>query len=183
MDTELLKAVACGAVAKTDAKDKQLYLPLWMHAWDTAEIMVRLCNKWLPHSIWKRLCDEIGEEELVCVCRMLALTHDIGKIIALFQALVQSLLDGYELCSLPVPEHCIEGKLPHAMASQTILEENDFPKSFAVIAGAHHGKPQSNTYDSKAELQASSCNWFGDKKYKMAWESCWKAYIEASLKI
>lgn len=183
MDTELLKVAACGAVAKTDAKDKQLYLPLWMHAWDTAEIMVRLCNKWLPHSIWKRLYDEIGEEELVCVCRMLALTHDIGKIIALFQALVQSLLDGYELCSLPIPEHCIEGKLPHAMASQTILEENDFPKSFAVTVGAHHGKPQSNTYDCETALQESPRTLFGDKKYNAEWESCWKAYIEASLKI
>ena len=33
---------------KTDSNDTSLWLPLWMHLRDTAEIMELLVRKWLP---------------------------------------------------------------------------------------------------------------------------------------
>ena len=44
---------------KTDPENTSLWLPLWMHLRDTAEIMELLVRKWLPDSVkkasgWKR---------------------------------------------------------------------------------------------------------------------------------
>lgn len=35
---------------KTDPENTSLWLPLWMHLWDTAGIMERLVRQWLPES-------------------------------------------------------------------------------------------------------------------------------------
>ena len=36
---------------KTDPNNTSLWLPLWMHLRDTAEIMELLVRKWLPESV------------------------------------------------------------------------------------------------------------------------------------
>ena len=36
---------------KTDPENSNLWLPLWMHLRDTAEIMELLVRKWLPDSV------------------------------------------------------------------------------------------------------------------------------------
>lgn len=36
---------------KTDPENTSLWLPLWMHLWDTAGIMERLVRQWLPESV------------------------------------------------------------------------------------------------------------------------------------
>ena len=38
---------------KTDPENSNLWLPLWMHLRDTAEIMELLVRKWLPDSVKK----------------------------------------------------------------------------------------------------------------------------------
>lgn len=38
---------------KTDPENTSLWLPLWMHLRDTAEIMELLVRKWLPDSVKK----------------------------------------------------------------------------------------------------------------------------------
>ena len=38
-------------VGKTDPENTSLWLPLWMHLWDTAGIMERLVRQWLPESV------------------------------------------------------------------------------------------------------------------------------------
>ena len=35
---------------KTDPENTSLWLPLWMHLWDTAGIMERLVRQWLPKA-------------------------------------------------------------------------------------------------------------------------------------
>lgn len=44
---------------KTDSNDTSLWLPLWMHLRDTAEIMELLVRKWLPESV-KKATDRPG---------------------------------------------------------------------------------------------------------------------------
>ena len=43
---ELIQA-SHGFVAKTDRENEELYLPVWMHALDTAGVMDYLVEKWL----------------------------------------------------------------------------------------------------------------------------------------
>ena len=119
MDIDRLKAAARGTAAKTDRQDAQLYLPVWMHALDTAGIMERLYHKWLAGAVIGRLAAEIGEDMLYPVCRLLALTHDIGKLTAQFQTNIQTQLDEYALCVFRVPHDrtFYQGHtVPHARA-------------------------------------------------------------------
>ena len=49
---------------KTDPENTSLWLPLWMHLWDTAGIMERLVRQWLPESV-KRAMGFEREEALL----------------------------------------------------------------------------------------------------------------------
>ena len=46
---ELIQA-SHGFVAKTDRENEELYLPVWMHALDTAGVMDYLVEKWLSEN-------------------------------------------------------------------------------------------------------------------------------------
>ena len=175
-----LKAAARGTAAKTDRQDAQLYLPVWMHALDTAGILERLYHKWLAGAVIGRLAAEIGEDMLYPVCRLLALSHDIGKLTAQFQTNIQAQLDEYALCAFRVPHDraFYQGHtVPHARAGEAILLRYGFPKSFAAVIGAHHGKPQ----DGGAEiaLEESERCFYGTETD--AWERCWREYLDAAL--
>ena len=47
---------------KTDPDNSSLWLPLWMHLWDTAGIMRFLVQQWLPESVRRNL--DLDEELL-----------------------------------------------------------------------------------------------------------------------
>lgn len=53
---------------KTDPENTSLWLPLWMHLWDTAGIMERLVRQWLPESA-KRAMGFEREEALLAHAR------------------------------------------------------------------------------------------------------------------
>ena len=55
---------------KTDSNDTSLWLPLWMHLRDTAEIMELLVRKWLPESVKK--ATDLDEEALIALARFWA---------------------------------------------------------------------------------------------------------------
>ena len=55
---------------KTDPENTSLWLPLWMHLRDTAEIMELLVRKWLPESVKK--ATDLDEEALIALARFLA---------------------------------------------------------------------------------------------------------------
>ena len=59
---------------KTDPENSNLWLPLWMHLRDTAEIMELLVRKWLPDSV--KRASGLEEEELVQLARFLGWVHD-----------------------------------------------------------------------------------------------------------
>ena len=68
---------------KTDPENTSLWLPLWMHLWDTAGIMERLVRQWLPESV-KRAMGFECEEALLAHARFLGGIHDIGKATVAF---------------------------------------------------------------------------------------------------
>ena len=75
---------------KTDPNNTSLWLPLWMHLRDTAEIMELLVRKWLPESVKK--ATDLDEEALIVLARFLGWTHDLGKSVVAFQSVLMSLL-------------------------------------------------------------------------------------------
>lgn len=179
-----LKIAARRTAAKTDRQDAQLYLPVWMHALDTAGIMERLYREWLAGAVIGRLAAEVGKDMLPRVCILLALIHDLGKLTAQFQTNIQTQMDEYLLCAFRVPHDpaFYQGHtVPHARVGEAILLWYGFPQSFAVIVGAHHGKPQSDGVE--IELEASGRCFYGTdaKKEKEAWERCWREYLDAAL--
>ena len=69
--------------AKTDPADTGLWLPLWMHARDTAEIARRLTLNWLPLSAFEALGMDM--DAAAETAYFLGALHDLGKAAVLFQ--------------------------------------------------------------------------------------------------
>ena len=56
---ELIQA-SHGFVAKTDRENEELYLPVWMHALDTAGVMDYLVEKWLSENTVRHLTQSMA---------------------------------------------------------------------------------------------------------------------------
>ena len=167
---------------KTDPNNTSLWLPLWMHLRDTAEIMELLVRKWLPESVKK--ATDLDEEALIALARFLGWTHDLGKSVVAFQSVLMPLLPEAKqrmerFTTLICPEQDRK-KTPHARASEAILIELKCPPGIASIAGAHHGKPQEQE-EVEAQLVSWTCNYY-PKGEKAFWESCWDELFETALK-
>ena len=129
---------------KSDPSGGGGWLPLWMHARDTAGILRHLVQSWLPQAVRHTL--GLEEELLYKLVTFLGMSHDEGKMTVAFQSNI--------LCQLPEARERLQAHLslpdtflnrsatPHAMASEVILLELGCPHGVASIVGAHHGKPQ-----------------------------------------
>ena len=159
---------------KTDPENTSLWLPLWMHLWDTAGIMERLVRYWVPEST-KRAMGFQDEEALLATARFLGGIHDIGKATVVFQAnILRTLPEARQrletLTSLDCPVQNSR-ESPHARAGEAILLREDCPGGIASIVGAHHGKPQSYTAVDD-QLDGWESNYY-PKGQKKVWESFW----------
>ena len=159
---------------KTDPENTSLWLPLWMHLWDTAGIMERLVRYWVPEST-KRAMGFQDEEALLATARFLGGVHDIGKATVVFQAnILRTLPEARQrletLTSLDCPVQNSR-ESPHARAGEAILLREDCPGGIASIVGAHHGKPQSYTAVDD-QLDGWESNYY-PKGQKKVWESFW----------
>ena len=159
---------------KTDPENTSLWLPLWMHLWDTAGIMERLVRQWLPESA-KRAMGFEREEALLAHARFLGGIHDIGKATVAFQAnILRTLPEARQRLETLTPLDCPEQnrrESPHARAGEAILLWNDCPGGLASIVGAHHGRPQScAAVDDQLECWESN---YYPKGQKKVWESFW----------
>ena len=159
---------------KTDPENTSLWLPLWMHLWDTAGIMERLVRYWVPEST-KRAMGFRDEEALLATARFLGGVHDIGKATVVFQAnILRALPEARQrletLTSLDCPVQNSR-ESPHARAGEAILLREDCPGGIASIVGAHHGKPQSYTAVDD-QLDGWESNYY-PKGQKKVWESFW----------
>ena len=127
-------------IAKSGAENK--WLPFWMHATDTANVMSELIH--LRYSSLSQLCG-MSFHDFKRTAVLLAYLHDIGKITPLFQSQIlkslparHSLFEHYGIHS--IPENFIDkNKSHHTKCGEVILLNLGFPKGFSSIVGAHHG--------------------------------------------
>lgn len=143
------------------------WLPLWMHARDTAEIIIRLLEKWLPDHFLEISGKRI--DELKNLCRFLALVHDFGKLTPIFAARITEIipevrlrLESVGLCIGSSKEYHDGNKAPHARAGEVILLGMGCPHGIAAVVGAHHGKPQDTMLHWRDELGAYFFNYYGN---------------------
>ena len=166
---------------KTDPENSNLWLPLWMHLRDTAEIMELLVRKWLPDSVKK--ASGLEEEELVQLARFLGWGHDLGKAILIFQStIMQCLPEAKQRLERLTPLSCpVQNRKqsPHARAGEAILLWEGCPGGLASIVGAHHGRPQ-NGGAVDEQLDDWESNYY-PKEQKCIWEGFWNELLQAAL--
>ena len=183
MDAQTSRLVHCLA-GKSDPSGSGGWLPLWMHARDTAGILVRLAQSWLPEAVRHTL--GIEEETLYKLACFLGMTHDIGKATAVFESnILRQLPEAKERLQahLLLPDTFLNrGATPHAMASEAILLELRCPRGVASIVGAHHGKPQQNAPDDAIDeqLEHHPENYWG-KGQKALWQAMWREMLGTAL--
>lgn len=183
MDAQTSRLVHCLA-GKSDPSGSGGWLPLWMHARDTAGILVRLAQNWLPEAVRHTL--GIEEETLYKLACFLGMTHDEGKGTVLFQSnILRQLPEAKERLQahLLLPDTFLNrGATPHAMASEAILLELQCPRGVASIVGAHHGKPQQNTPDDAIDeqLEHHPENYWG-KGQEALWQAMWREMLGTAL--
>lgn len=126
--------------------DNDGWLPLWIHAEDTAGVIKCLLNT--QHSSLDNVCG-MDFCSLRKVAVLLAYLHDIGKMTPLFQwNILRAFSDDVRRSSLKnmgIDEHldCAK-KIHHSKSGETILLCLGFPDDLASIVGAHHGMPAGN---------------------------------------
>lgn len=140
--------------AKTNPNDSAQWLPLWMHARDTAGIMAELWKHWLPAAVRREICGgseaALQENEALFrkMCVFLGMAHDIGKATAVFQARILEMLpevrERLAEEGLEIPSDAESKRIfntPHALAGQVILRDLHVEEGICEIVGAHHGRP------------------------------------------
>lgn len=179
----LLDNAVKGLAAKTNFADNSQWLPLWMHLRDTAEIMKRLIQNWVPLSVRRTM--GLEEEVAANTAYFLGAVHDIGKATAVFQKNILANLPEVRerLCTFIPATFPYANKTPHARASEMILLELQCPAGLASIAGAHHGKPQQDAYGDYIEeqLEHYSTNYWGSKEQEEQWRGHWQALFQSAL--
>lgn len=168
---------------KTDPDNSSLWLPLWMHLWDTAGIMRFLVQQWLPESVRRNL--DLDEELLTRTVVFLGWVHDIGKITLAFAGPIMSLLpEAKQRLEEDTELRWNEQKKKfshHALAGEAILRELGCPEGLASVVGAHHGKPQeaNNVLDQLEDGVYETNYW--SKGRKTFWWSCWQELFDHAL--
>lgn len=135
---------------KSGQGNETKWLPLWIHAMDTDGIMKKLLTYWLSERTKQALC--LDGEELLRVCRLLALDHDIGKLTPGFMSrilpAVPGLKDRLDAIGLDIRTPAIRREGPsHALAGAAILNHYGCPQGIRTVIGAHHGRPISSEQD------------------------------------
>jgi CRISPR-associated endonuclease/helicase Cas3 len=180
-------------MAKTDPSNQELWLPLWMHLKDTAEIMRKLVHRWLTESTI--MASGLSYETFVCTAVFIAAIHDIGKITSYFQSVItEHVLEKREeliLCGFCIQtQYSSAGKTPHAFAGQWILQSGlpglESREDIANIIGAHHGRTISSGNINAEEnlLKVYTVNFYGkanDTEQKKKWEEAWRTAITEGL--
>ena len=162
------------------------WLPMWVHSKDTAEIMGRLLEAWVPKQT-QAIC-KMEYCALERLCCFIALTHDIGKLTPAFGARILELLpeqrEKLEALGLMIstPRDFPDAKhTPHARAGEAILLNYGCSASVAAIIGAHHGKPQDSGKKCKESLAAYRENYYGTDQLRKTWETLHREFLAWAL--
>ena len=191
MNHDLMNALA----AKSDRTDKSKWLPLIIHANDTAGVIKMLFNQWLPDQVKNELLKNIplhiaSPNDTRRFCELIALLHDVGKITPSFQNMIAKNIENHadHMYSLGLD---ISGKFreasesPHKIAGYTILREVlKIPSEISVIIGFHHGSV--NLSGSHEQLISYRRNYFGENKtdrkaQEKLWRELWNDWLSYAL--
>ena len=180
--------------AKTNPNDSAQWLPLWMHARDTAGIMEKLWKHWLPVAVRREICGgseaALQENEALFqkVCMFLGMAHDIGKATAVFQARILEMLpearerlaeEGLEIADKKT--FTDPSAVAHALAGQVILQQRGVNEGICEIVGAHHGKPQEAV--SESTFDEYLVNFRGKDSDATLWAEIWDAFLRYALEV
>ena len=169
---------------KSDPSGGGGWLPLWMHARDTAGILRYLAQKWLPEAVRHTL--GLEEELLYKLVIFLGMTHDGGKMTVAFQSnILRQLPEARERLQahLSLPDTFLNrSATPHAMASEAILLELGCPPGVASVIGAHHGKPQQDGLNDfiSEQLENHPENYWGHGREGI-WRAMWQEMLDSAL--
>lgn len=188
--SKLMRSLA----AKTNPNDSAQWLPLWMHARDTAGIMKKLWKHWLPAAVRREICggseEALQENEVLFqkVCVFLGMAHDIGKATAVFQARILEMLpevrerlaeEGLEIQNISTFTE--PSAIAHALAGQVILQQRGVNEGICEIVGAHHGKPQEAV--SEATFDGHLVNFRGKDNDAPLWAEIWDVFLRYALEV
>lgn len=168
--------------AKSDPEHHAAWLPFWMHAMDAAGIMKRLVQDWLPtHALMRLSAMCGGTDAFIALAVFCALTHDIGKVTALFQHRIAAAMGiSPTTAVLPLPTRFIhDEKSPHALAGEAILREYQCPAGIASVVGAHHGRPAEGGVADQLRIYYD--NYYGTQKDREIWTGMWAEWIDFAL--
>lgn len=176
--------------AKTNPNDSAQWLPLWMHARDTAGIMEKLWKHWLPAAVRREICggseEALQENEALFqkVCVFLGMAHDIGKATAVFQARILEMLpevrERLAIEGLEIPSDAESKRIfniPHALAGQVILRDLHVEEGICEIVGAHHGRPAEYS-----ELDIKSKDKLCWESFEY-WETIWSEFLSYAVRM
>ena len=144
------------------------WLPLFLHAQDTASIMAKLVDNWLPGRVQNTIAYKIDFESMKKLAIFLGLIHDLGKLTPIFAARITGKhselaerLSALGLHINPLSAFDTPGKTPHAKAGEAIFLHiaQGRNREIASIIGSHHGKPQEE--DLKDYLNTYPQHFFG----------------------
>lgn len=166
-------------IAKSGAEGK--WLPLWMHAADTANVINELIH--LRYSFLPELCGmSFGDFKRTAV--LLAYLHDIGKLTPLFQSQIlkalperRSLFEHYGIHSIP-EEFMHKDRSHHTKCGETILRHFGFPKGFASVVGAHHGMPAESLLH---HIEKYPYHFWGKPKERELWCGLYREWVDFSM--
>ena len=171
-----------------------LWLPLWMHLADTAEMADLLWSNWLPPHTKEQIVQGIdlpgsaplAERENLArkIVRFLAAAHDCGKASPGFVMKAEKVGFGDIVdeitskgLSIEVQNQALAKRFPHALVGESILEHQGVDRSLADIVGAHHGKPVACKQDLEAAPEYPSITGMKDE----AWRNVQKELVKYAL--
>lgn len=169
---------------KSGEGSESLWLPLWVHARDTAEMMDYLVNQRLSEAA--RVAIGLDDDTLRRVAKFLGAVHDIGKATRLFQhTITRQLLDVRDRLrsiGVEVTEPRNSGKSHHTLMGEAIALELGCPRGLASIIGAHHGRPQEFMEVHKHLKSWESYYWAPGQKdlWQGVWQDFWQWALEGA---
>lgn len=179
MNNPLIKLIA----AKSNNNDSSKWLPLWMHSRDTAGIMAKLWDNWLPEAECAAISGKYDKGEMRRLCVFLGLVHDIGKATVAFQKKITWGIDGaadrLRENGLDIETDVCQSAF-HAVMGSIILEHKECPACIAAVVGAHHGKPRAKEITEKKEFKNNYWRYYDQQP--LQWEQLWNEIINDALK-
>jgi len=143
---------------KTLRDNTDKWLPLYVHLSDTVATAELIWEHWIPASTKQVLAraiikadSSLDEQTALHEAKKLflacAAVHDVGKATPVFQLKASytnpAVFDYVKNSGLRFSTMASREKIPHALASQAIVERHGWIRNISVVLGGHHGKPPS----------------------------------------